>query len=196
MMSSQIFLAVLALFSLTAASDRNCEELVKTLEDRTTVLGKWVLYGGTSDCEASLTKLKSIQSSWMELLPGNDDMILYYGDKMDGTCYHGSANTTFDGSVTTATFYYNTSIHVHSGKHLVSCPDCVLWVDSNKDQSPGCKNVFLYTKTGGLDEADQVILKKQMECLNFKLDFFYGDKKDMCPYQKVDSIPVRSEGQQ
>uniref|UniRef100_A0A672GBR0 Apolipoprotein M n=1 Tax=Salarias fasciatus TaxID=181472 RepID=A0A672GBR0_SALFA len=190
-MSPRVFSAVLlALFSLTAASDPECEALTRTLEDRTKILGKWFLYAGTSECEDSLTKLKTIKSSWLELvpIPESDDVTLYYGDKMDGKCYLGSANSTYDGQVTRATFYYNSSSHVHYGKHLALCPDCILWVDSPQGESQGCRNTFLYTKTGDLAEADQVVFKKQLACLNFKLDLFYGDSSELCPYQKVDTI--------
>lgn len=27
--------------------------------------------------------------------------------------------------------YYNSTTHEHVGKHLVTCPDCILWIDTS-----------------------------------------------------------------
>ncbi|KAM9360824.1 uncharacterized protein ABDE67_001455 [Symphorus nematophorus] len=188
-MSVQFCLALLALSSLTAASDPDCEELIKPLEDRRRVSGKWIFYAGTSDNQELLKELQTINSSWIELspIPDSDDMSLRYGDKMEeGKCHHGGVNATFTGNSTKVTFYFNSTTHEHVGKHLVTCPDCILWIDTsvtegkNGETRKG-RNLYLFTKTGTLNAAHLDDFKKQAACLNFTSEFHFGDNTDLCP---------------
>lgn len=200
-MSVPFCLALLALFSLTAASDPGCEELLKPLEDRNKVSGKWIFHAGTSDNEKLLEELRTINSSWIELspIPDSDDMTLRWGDKMDGKCHTGGVNTTFSENSTIVTFHFNSSDHEHVGKYLVSCPDCILWTDTSvtvgKAGSREGRNLYLFTKSGKLDDSDLEVFKKQAACLNFPSEFHFGDNKDLCPDEKVAATDVKEEEQ-
>lgn len=191
-MSVLFCLALLALSSLTAASDPDCEELIKLLEDRSRLAGKWIFYAGTSDNNELLQELGMINSSWIELsdISGSDDMTLRWGDRMrDGKCHYGSVNSTFTGNSTKVTFHINSSTHEHVGKHLVTCPDCIMWTDSsvsemkNGETRKG-KNLYLFTKSGTMDAAHLEVFKKQAACLNFPPDFKFGENTDLCPNEK------------
>lgn len=197
-MSVQFCLALLALSSLTAASDPDCEKQVKPLEDRGRVSGKWIFYAGTSDNEEFLKELKTLYSSWIEIssIPESDDMTLRWGDKMDGKCHHGAINSSFSGNSTKVTIYFNSTTHEHVGKHLVTCPDCILWVDSsvrkgeNGETRKG-RNLYLFTKSGTLDPAHLEVVKKQAACLDFPPELHFGETKDLCP-----DVPDANEEEQ
>lgn len=199
-MSVQFCLALLALSSLTAASDPDCEELLKTLEDRSKLHGKWIYYAGVAASEGTMY-LKSIKSSWIELtpIPDSDDMTLRYGDKIDGKCVLGSVNATFSGNSTAVTFFYNSTSSEHVGKHLVTCPDCILWTDNSIMVAGGetkrDRNLYLFTKSGTLDASHLEVFKKQAECLNFPTDFHFGGNKDLCPDEKEAASDVTKENQ-
>uniref|UniRef100_A0A3B5B591 Apolipoprotein M n=1 Tax=Stegastes partitus TaxID=144197 RepID=A0A3B5B591_9TELE len=199
-MSVQFCLALLALSSLTAASDPGCEELLKTLEDRSRIHGKWIYYAGVSSNEG-IADLKNIQSSWIELspIPDSDDMTLRYGDKMGGKCVYGSVNATFSGNSTAVTFYYNSTSHEHVGKHLVTCPDCILWTDNSVSVGSGetkrGRNLYLFTKSGALDASHLEVFKKQAECLNFPTDFQFGENTDLCSDEKEAASDMTKENQ-
>uniref|UniRef100_A0A3Q1AN77 Apolipoprotein M n=1 Tax=Amphiprion ocellaris TaxID=80972 RepID=A0A3Q1AN77_AMPOC len=197
-MSVQFCLALLALSSLTAASDPGCEELLKILEDRSKLHGKWIYYAGVSATEG-INYLKSIQSSWIELspIPDSDDMTLRYGDKMDGKCVYGSVNATFSGNSTAVTFYYNSTTHEHVGKHLVTCPDCILWTDNSvgSGETKRGRNIYIFTKSGTLDASQLEVFKKQAQCLDFPTDIHFGENKDLCPDEKEAATDVTKENQ-
>uniref|UniRef100_A0A8C5I7Y9 Uncharacterized protein n=1 Tax=Gouania willdenowi TaxID=441366 RepID=A0A8C5I7Y9_GOUWI len=177
---SVLFLAVMA---LAAASDPNCENLTKTVEDEKTLYGKWLLYAATADCDKNLQELKTINSSWIELSPLGDgkDMVLRYGDNWRGSCEFGTVNATNDGNVTRATFHYNSTSHEHVGRHIATCPDSVLWTDfSTTDDNTLCRSLYLFTKTGKLDDSHQEYFKKQLECLNFKSELLIWENPVYC----------------
>ncbi|XP_044053682.1 uncharacterized protein LOC122876877 [Siniperca chuatsi] len=200
-MSVHFCLALLALSSLTAASDPDCEELLKPLEDRSRISGKWIFHAGTSDNKELLKELKTINSSWIELSPitDSDDMTLHWGDKMDGKCHHGGVNSTFLGNSTKVTFYFNSSNHEHVGKHLVTCPDCILWTDTSVMEGNGetrkGRNLYLFTKSGKLDPAHLEVFRRQATCLNFPPEFHFGETKDLCPDEKVAATDAKEEEQ-
>ncbi|TKS78830.1 hypothetical protein D9C73_012343 [Collichthys lucidus] len=190
--SRQFCLALLALSALTAASDSpDCAELLKPLEDRSKVAGKWIFYVGTSDNKEALKELKTINSSWIELspIPDSDDMTLRWRDKMmDGKCHYGGVNSTFSENSTRVTFHFNSSKHEHVGKHLVTCPDCILWTDlqtsvcdGKEEEARKSRNLYLFTKSGTLDDSHLEDFKKQAACLNFPPDFFFPQTTDLCP---------------
>ncbi|XP_073322725.1 uncharacterized protein [Pagrus major] len=188
-MSVKFCLALLALSSLTAAADPDCEELNKSLEDRSKLPGKWIYTIGTSDNKEFLEELKMVNGSWIELtaIPDSDDMTLRWGDKItNGKCVYGNTNSTSTGNSTTVTFYFNSTTHEHVGKHLVSCPDCILWTDDvvsqdKNGQTRKGRNLYLFTKTGTLDASHLEDFKKQAACLNFPDDFHFGETTDLCP---------------
>ncbi|XP_051277307.1 uncharacterized protein LOC127375465 isoform X3 [Dicentrarchus labrax] len=185
----QFCLALLAFSSLTAAADPECEELVKPLEERSQISGKWIFHVGTSDNKDFLKEFKTITSSWIELspIPDSEDMTLRWADKMmDGKCHLGSTNCTFTGNSTKATFHFNSTTYENVGRHLVTCPDCLLWTDDsvmkgkNGDTKKG-RNLYLLTKSGTLDASHLEHFKKQAACLNFPPEFHFGENKDLCP---------------
>ncbi|KAK5871354.1 hypothetical protein PBY51_004239 [Eleginops maclovinus] len=200
-MSVQFCLALLALSSLTAASDPECEDLLKPLEDRSRVAGKWIFHSGVSDNGELMSELKNVNSSWIKLtpIPGSGDMTLRWGDKVDGKCFYGGVNSTFTGNGTKVTFHFNATDHEHIGKHLVSCADCILWTDTTvtlgQEHTRRGRNLYLFTKTGKLDDSDLEVVKKQVACLNFPPELFFGDIRDLCPENEAAATEVK-EGEQ
>uniref|UniRef100_UPI0037E8B578 uncharacterized protein n=1 Tax=Semicossyphus pulcher TaxID=241346 RepID=UPI0037E8B578 len=199
-MSVQFCLALLALSSLTAASDQECDELIKPLQDRSRISGKWIFFAGTADHNEVLEELKMITSSWIEFSPEPDseDVVLHYGDKMNGECHHGKANFTFTGNTTKVTFYPNGSTREHLGKHLVTCPDCVMWTDDSVSEGQNketrrARNLYLFTKSGKLDAAQLEVLKKQAACLNLLSEFHFGKATDLCPDNKAEEEPSSAQ---
>ncbi|XP_030272654.1 uncharacterized protein LOC115581582 [Sparus aurata] len=188
-MSVKFCLALLALSSLTAAADPDCEELIKPLEDRSKLPGKWIYTAGTSDNKELLEELKMVNSSWIELspIPDSTDMTLRWGDKLNEKCVHGSTNSTSTENSTSVTFHFNSTTHVHVGKHLQTCPDCILWTDNfvSEDKNTATtrkgRNLYLFTKTGALDASHLEEFKKQAACLNFQAEFHFGEATDLCP---------------
>ncbi|XP_074494313.1 alpha-1-acid glycoprotein 1-like [Sebastes fasciatus] len=198
-MSVQFCLALLALSSLTAASDPACEELLKPQGDQTKVTGKWIYIAGTSDNEELLKQLRNVNSSWIELLPipDGDDMTLRYVDKLDGKCVTGAVNFTFSGNTTVVTFHFNGSDHEHIGQHLVTCPDCIVWTDTvtMKMGATKARNLYIFTKTGKLDDSHLEVFKKQAACLNFPPELVFGETTDLCPFEEVAATDVKEEKQ-
>ncbi|XP_076586233.1 uncharacterized protein LOC143320456 [Chaetodon auriga] len=187
-MSVKFCLALLALSSLTAASDPDCDELLKPLEDRNRVYGKWIFHAGTSDNAELLKELKTISSSWIDISPmsGSDDYTLRWGDKMGGKCHHGSVNSSFTGNSTKVTFHFNSTTHEHVGKHLKSCSDCILWIDSSVTQGTNGetregRNLYLFTRTGEMDASNLEVFKKQAGCLKFESELHFRETTDLCP---------------
>uniref|UniRef100_A0A3B3UTJ6 Uncharacterized LOC106953429 n=1 Tax=Poecilia latipinna TaxID=48699 RepID=A0A3B3UTJ6_9TELE len=172
----QFCFALLALSSLTAASDPGCDELIKPLEDRSKIYGKWVLHAGASDSEQNLNAKKIVNSSWVKLatIPDSDEFSLHYMDKMYIT----------SGNATKVIFYYNSTTYEHIGRFLETCADCVLWVDDAVAEVNGetrkSKNLYIFTKTGKLDGSDLEVFKKQAKCLNLLPDFYFLETTDLC----------------
>jgi len=190
-MSVQFCLALLALSSLTAAADPDCEELTKPLEDRSQVSGKWIYHVGTTSTEEGLKELKAITNSWLELSPiaGSEDLILRWADKVGEKCVHGSVNSTYTGNSTLVTFTFNITSHEHTGTNLKTCPDCMVWSDtavsiSTDGEIKKSKNLYLFTKSGKLDDAHLEVFKKQAACLDFPAEFHFGGDTDLCPDEK------------
>ncbi|CAB1438415.1 unnamed protein product [Pleuronectes platessa] len=157
-MSAHFCLALLALCSLTTASDPECAELLKPLEERSQVSGKWIFHIGTSDNEEFLKDLKDFNSSRIEVspIPDSDNMTLRWMDR----------------------------IHTHeqAGKHLQTCTGCILWSGETKQG----RHLFLFTaaKSGKLDDADLDVFKKQAACLNFPAEFHFSETIDLCPEEE------------
>uniref|UniRef100_A0A3B3UTE7 Apolipoprotein M n=1 Tax=Poecilia latipinna TaxID=48699 RepID=A0A3B3UTE7_9TELE len=167
----QFCFALLALSSLTAASDPGCDELIKPLEDRSKVYGKWIFYAATSDNEEELNSYKITSSSWSKVspIPDSDEFII------DGNCVYGSANS----------IHFNSTAFVHVGNYLETCAECVLWSDEASTEINGAvrksRNLYFFTKTGKLDPSDLETLKKQAKCLNLLPDFYFPGTTNLCP---------------
>ncbi|XP_069565513.1 uncharacterized protein [Brachyistius frenatus] len=189
-MPVQFCLALLGLFTLTAASDPDCEDLVKTEVDPTKICGKWIFHTGTSDNGIARNALRAIHSSWLDIapIPGSNEMTMRYGDKIDGKCFQGAVNFIFSTNLTKVTFSFNASTHDHIGRHLVTCPDCLLWTDQSvsveNGQTKERRNLYLFTKSGTLDASHQDKFKKQAKCLNFPEELHFGTNTDLCPDEK------------
>ncbi|KAL3975934.1 adhesion G-protein coupled receptor G6 [Sarotherodon galilaeus] len=194
-------LALLALSSLSGASDPGCEELIKPLEDRSKILGKWIFYAGTSDSEEQLKELKTVHSFWVEQtpIPDSEDLLNRFGHKADGKCYHGNVTATFLGNSSTDTYNYTSSSHEHLGKHLATCPDCMLWTDHSVSEVGGettkSRGFRIFTKTGTLEASHLEVFKKQAECLNFTLDLYFANTTDLCPYESEAVTDARRDEQ-
>ncbi|KAI9521583.1 hypothetical protein NQZ68_003737 [Dissostichus eleginoides] len=198
-MSVQFCLALLALSSLTAASDPVCEDLLKPLENRSRVAGKWIFHAGVSDTGDIMGVLKNVNSSWMKItpIPGSEDMTLRWGDKINGKCMYGGINYTFSGNDTKVTFNFKDTDHLHIGRHLGSCTDCILWTDTTvrpgKEEAITGRNLYIFTKTGKLDDLDLEVVKQQAACLKFPPEFFFGDITDLCPEEEPAATEVKEE---
>ncbi|KAM9392069.1 uncharacterized protein KZ484_003588 [Pholidichthys leucotaenia] len=194
-------LTLLALSTLSAASEPSCEELIKPLKDQSKAHGKWIYYVGASDNEEQLKELKTIHSCWLEIspIPDSDALCLHYADKLNGTCIYGTINATFSGDHIHATFHFNNATMESVGKHLETCPDCLLWSDDHVTTDSGktrkSKNLYLFTKSGALDASQLEIFKKQAECLNLLSDFHFTNTADLCPKEKEPAAEVKNEEQ-
>ncbi|KAK5910097.1 hypothetical protein CesoFtcFv8_003966 [Champsocephalus esox] len=200
-MSVQFCLALLALSSLTAASDPVCEDLLKPLESRSRVAGKWIFHAGVSDTGDLMRVLKTLNSSWIKLtpIPGSEAMTLHWGDKINGKCLYGSVNYIFSVNDTQGTFNFNGSDHGHIRTHLQSCTDCILWSDTTtrpgKEEVIAGRSLYIFTKTGKLDDLDLEVVKQQAACLKFPPEFFFGDITDLCPEEEPAATEVKEEEQ-
>ncbi|KAL3063101.1 hypothetical protein OYC64_002812 [Pagothenia borchgrevinki] len=179
-MSVQFCLALLALSSLTAASDPVCEDLLKPLENRSRVAGKWIFHAGVSDTGDIMGVLKDVNSSWIKLtpIPGSEDMTLRWGDKINGKCVYGNINYTTPRNDSKVTLTFNETDHLHTLRHLGSCTDCILWTDTTEEAITG-RNLYIFTKTGKLDDLDLEVVKQQAACLKFPTELFFADITDM-----------------
>uniref|UniRef100_A0A3Q0T0R2 Apolipoprotein M n=1 Tax=Amphilophus citrinellus TaxID=61819 RepID=A0A3Q0T0R2_AMPCI len=194
-------LPLLTLFLLSGASDPGCEELIKPVEDKSKLSGKWIFHFGTSDSVEQLKEFKTLQSYWAEQspIPDSNDIFVRYADKIDGKCYHGNITATFLGNSTKAAYHFNSSDHEHIGEYLATCPDCLLWTDNYvswvKGETRKSRSFFFYTKNGTLDASHLEVLKKQAACLNFTLDFHFTNTIDLCPDEKEAAADARQEEQ-
>ncbi|XP_008417094.1 uncharacterized protein LOC103470433 [Poecilia reticulata] len=183
----QLCFALLALSSLTTASDPGCDELIKPLQDRSKVYGKWIFYAATSDNEEelNLNKITSSSRSKVSPIPDSDEFIMHYVDKIEGNCVYGSANSSTSGNSTKVVFHFNSTAFVHVGNYLETCAECALWSDEALTEVNGAvrksRNLYLFTKTGKLDPSDQETLKKQAKCLNLLPDFYFPETTNLCP---------------
>lgn len=187
-MTVLLVLTILALASLSSAADEiDCNDLVKplVLEDRGRIFGKWILHVGGWDDPALKTDLATVKSSWIELTPTSesDIMTIYWADRLhDEKCMQGETNASLTGTTSHATFNIHGHTSYHDGKYYETCPDCLLTIDTTllpDGQSKG-RYVFLFTRTGGVDESQLETFKQQAKCLNFLPDYYYTSATDLC----------------
>ncbi|XP_061906898.1 uncharacterized protein LOC133652310 [Entelurus aequoreus] len=186
-MLAHLCLGLLALCSLTAASDPTCEELTAPLEDRSLLSGKWIFTLGTSDNDHFVKEYENVTSSWVEFTPGpnSDTYSIRWKDKIAGNCTSEHVTSTFT-STTAVVSQFSTPDAEHSEQYLKSCPDCLFVVDDITVKIPGgepIKGRYLYflTKTGTLDPAHLEVVKKQAACLNFTKGLYFTNTTDLCP---------------
>ncbi|XP_038147742.1 uncharacterized protein LOC119787777 [Cyprinodon tularosa] len=186
-MFAKFCFTLLALCSLAAASDQGCEELIKPLEDRSKIYGKWVLHAGASDSEKNLKAKKIVNSSWIKLssIPDTEEFSMAYIDKIEGKCVCGTVNSSTTGNATKVIFYYNSTTYEHIGRFLETCDDCILWTDEAVAEVNGettkSKNIYIFTKTGKLDPADLEVFNKQAKCLNLLPELYFLETTGLCP---------------
>uniref|UniRef100_A0A3B5KCB6 Uncharacterized protein n=1 Tax=Takifugu rubripes TaxID=31033 RepID=A0A3B5KCB6_TAKRU len=182
-MSVQFCLALLALCSLAAASDPDCKELLKPQENRTQVLGKWILHATVSESNEVGEKVKVIKSSWIEIsdVPGQEALSLRWADRLSGEkCEYGSVNHTFSPNITHVKYDYNSTSYEAAGMYLDTCPDCVVWEDTLTENQKG-RTLYILTKTGSLEAPHMERFKKQAACLNLKSEMYFPETTDLCP---------------
>ncbi|KAM3611069.1 uncharacterized protein V6R79_013008 [Siganus canaliculatus] len=181
--------ALLAVSCLTAAFDLDCEALDRLQEDRSQITGKWIFAAGTTDHKEDLEALKSINSSWIDLtpIPDSEDMTLRWGDRhTNGNCVHGSVNTTSLGNTTKVTFHFGNVTYEHTGRHLLSCSGCRVWIDTSPREGKDgehrtARNLYIFTKSGTLDAQQLEFFKKQAECHDFGQEMYFLDNSVLCP---------------
>ncbi|MEY6259405.1 hypothetical protein WJF03_23085, partial [Salmonella enterica subsp. enterica serovar Corvallis] len=200
-MFAQFCFAFLALYSLAAASDPACDELIKPLEDRSKIYGQWVLHAGASDSEHNLKAKTILNSSRVKLttIPDSDEFSMHYIDKIEGKCVCGTLNSSTSGNATKVIFYYNSTTYEHIGRFLETCADCMLWTDDAVAELNGetrkSRNLYIFSKTGKLDASDLEVFKKQAKCLNLLPDLYFVETTDLCPEEKEPTTDGNSEDQ-
>ncbi|XP_061841802.1 uncharacterized protein [Nerophis lumbriciformis] len=181
---------LVAVASLTAASDPTCEELVVSLEDRNLVSGKWIFYAGTSDNQDFLNELEKGINLWVHFSlshPDSDNIPVRWGHKEVGKCTYENLTSTYSRGVATVETQYSLNAEEHSEKYLKSCPDCLLLVDHMTVKLPNLRSpmkgrlLLLLTRTGTLDDAQLEVFKKQAACLNFTKKLHFADNTELCP---------------
>ncbi|KAM4577277.1 uncharacterized protein PAE49_007119 [Odontesthes bonariensis] len=184
-MALPVFVLVMTLTSLGAASAPDCEELVKPFmpDDPKPVSGKWVYVMGAGDPTPYHNALGSLKSSWIDLSPTSNSQIvaLRWGDHCFNRCIFGEVNATVSGLATT----FRKNLSDHKGHILQTCSDCLLWTDTFRNGDFTGRYILLFTRTGKIDLKDVELFKKQAECLNFPENFHsYDNKTEMCPDDK------------
>ncbi|KAK5619788.1 hypothetical protein CRENBAI_007314 [Crenichthys baileyi] len=186
----QFCFALLALYSLAAASDPGCDELIKPLEDCSKIYGQWVLHALASNGERNLKAKEILNSFWVKLaaIPDSDEFSMHYMEKIEGKCVCGTLNSSTSGNATKVIFYYNSTTHEHIGRFLETCADCMLWTDDSVAKGNGetrkSRNLYIFSKTGKLDASDLEVFKKQAKCLNLLPNFYFLETTDLCPEEK------------
>ncbi|KAK0134243.1 Saxitoxin and tetrodotoxin-binding protein 2 [Merluccius polli] len=198
-MAAQLALALLALASLCAASQPDCDELVKplVLDSHSPIYGKWVLRVGSWDQPDLKKDLTTVNSSWVDLSASTDNGVLtiYWADRLnDDKCLQGLANATISGMTSHTTFIINGHTSYHDGKYYETCDDCLLSEDTTllPDGETKGRYLFLFTRTGELDEAELEKFKKQAECLKFLPEYFYGST-DLCADDRESAKPAEED---
>ncbi|XP_061762317.1 uncharacterized protein LOC133556422 [Nerophis ophidion] len=188
-MLAHLCLGLLALCSLTTASDPTCEELTTPLEDRSLLSGKFIFTLGTSDCDHSIENLKKIHSSWVEFSPGSNSDTYHNVWKhkgIAGECTSENLTSTFT-SATAVVSSFDAPDEEHSEQFLKTCPDCLFVVDemavkTSEGETRKSKYLYFLTKTGTLDPAHLEVVKKQIACLNLTKGLYYpASTTDLCP---------------
>ncbi|XP_061624018.1 uncharacterized protein LOC133475330 isoform X2 [Phyllopteryx taeniolatus] len=189
---------LLALSSLSAASEATCEELLVPVDDLDLVVGKWIYYAGTSDNKDYLNKLQTISSTWMDVTPvaNTDNVTLTWGDKVAGKCIFEINTSTYSNLSATVEFHYSSSNETHHERYLKTCPDCLLLFENVTMKSLHLNPIegrflILLTKSGRRDDAQLEVFKKQAACLNFQEELHFGESTDLCP-----EVTVPQENQQ
>ncbi|XP_028312146.1 uncharacterized protein LOC114469132 [Gouania willdenowi] len=189
-MAPQLLVALLALTSLCAASEPDCKELVKplVLDSHSPIYGKWILHVGTWDEPELKSDLVAAHSSWVDLSASSDSGILslYWADRLNGEkCLQGLANASISGMTTHTNFNINGHTSYHDGKYYETCSDCLLSEDTTllPDGKTKGRYLFLFTRTGALDQSELETFKKQAHCLRFLPEYHFGNT-DLCPDER------------
>ncbi|XP_056149325.1 uncharacterized protein LOC130123989 isoform X2 [Lampris incognitus] len=197
-MAAQLVVALLALTSLGAASEPNCEELVKplVLDSHSPIYGKWVLQVGSWDQPSLKSDLVSVKSSWVEQSPSSDSgvMTIYWADRLnEDKCLQGVANATISGMTRHTTFNINGHTSYHDGKYYETCSECLLSEDTTllPDGQTKGRYLFLFTRTGNLEPSELETFKKQAECLGFLPEYHFGST-DLCADDRVTASPAEN----
>ncbi|XP_047447067.1 uncharacterized protein LOC125011782 [Mugil cephalus] len=200
-MAAQLVVALLALASLSAASDLDCKELVKprVLDSHSPIYGKWVLHVAGWDQPGLKTDLEVLDSSWVDLSASSDSNVLtiYWADRLKGDkCLQGEANGTISGTTTHTTFIINGHTSYHDGKYYETCSDCLLSEDTTllPDGKSKGRYIFLFTRTGALEPSELETFKKQAECLNFLPEYIFGGT-NLCPDERESASPAAEDTQ-
>ncbi|XP_036407599.1 alpha-1-acid glycoprotein 1-like [Megalops cyprinoides] len=178
--------AVLSLLSLSAASPLHCQDLVQplVLDDLTRILGKWIFLEGAADHPRHAKVLKSVNSSWMNIVPTlrNDTIIFMHGRKINGTCRHSTQNMTISDLTTIHVSHSNGTANI---TFLPTCPDCLLMRISNLNQGTVIRTLYIYGRERKLRTSDWEMYRRQAECLGLpRPHFTYDGQKDLCPEEK------------
>uniref|UniRef100_A0A0E9THL0 Apolipoprotein M n=1 Tax=Anguilla anguilla TaxID=7936 RepID=A0A0E9THL0_ANGAN len=89
--------AVLSLLSVSAAKPLNCEGLDQPLAlNGTQISGKWIFIEGTTDHQKYATILKTVNSSFMDIVMShNGTSVMKQKNMLNGKCHYSSSKYDF-----------------------------------------------------------------------------------------------------
>jgi len=171
------------------------------LDSHSPIYGKWVLATGTWDKPGLKDDLSTVKSSWVELSASDDQAVLtiYWADRLkqenkEDQCLQGVANGTISGTSSHTTFNILGHTSYHEGKYFETCAECLLSEDTTllPDGETKGRYLFLFTRTGKIDEAELEKFKKQAECLKMYPEYYSGPSGDLCPDEREAAKPVEN----
>ncbi|XP_042362154.1 uncharacterized protein LOC121957581 [Plectropomus leopardus] len=195
------YFLVAGLFLIASAlTPEECQSVLTplSLDDRSTMYGRWNFIVGYTDHDVFNSILKITESSWMNISTSsspNEDVVTQE-EKMNGTCVATSVTVAVDGKAASTTFANLTSeFHV-----LPSCDGCLvmsincttknldkflqaLKIDSNPTGDEiSVRALYLWSRESTLKDSDLEHFKQQASCLGFSRDpdFLYDTKNDFC----------------
>lgn len=201
MAAAQLLAVVGTLLALHAAqSQDDCKDLVKplVLDSHSPIYGKWVLCAGAWDQPGLKNDLATVKSSWVELAASDEQGVLtiYWADRLrqenkEDQCLQGVANGTISETSSHTTFNINGHTSYHEGKYYETCADCLLSEDTTllPDGETKGRYLFLFTRTGQLDDSELERFKKQAECMKMYPEYHIGGT-DLCADEREAAKPA------
>ncbi|XP_059205486.1 uncharacterized protein LOC131984614 [Centropristis striata] len=192
-------LLVAALFlSSSALTPDECKPLLTplSLDNVSTMYGRWNFHMGFIDNEAFRAILKVTESSWMNITLSDDKTFVTQQEKLNGTCLATKVEVHINGDTVTISVPNITS-HFHL---IPGCDGCMVMNIKNTARNLGSlvqklhlnANVtdeelhfpalYLMARESSLQDSDLERFKQQASCLGFsgEPDYHYDPKNEFC----------------
>ncbi|XP_042362155.1 uncharacterized protein LOC121957582 [Plectropomus leopardus] len=197
---SSCFLVAKLFLIASALTPEECQTKVTplSLDDRSTMYGRWTFIMGYTDSDAFNIILKHTESSWMNVTPSsspNEDVVSQE-EKLNGTCFPSTVNVTYDGNIALMSIANLTSkFHVlpsSVGCLVMSINSTIRDLDKILDalkidrtvtgDEIKLQAVYFMCREPTLKDSDLGLFKQQASCLGFSRDpdFLYDPKNDFC----------------